>query len=158
MGLFIFGPMWCIKRLWFYWNPKLAEIINFTSNVGSMGQLIKKCLKDHVSFWRKPPDYKPKYSNLGWENICSPQKFILILNTDSMYYDLLNIETFWIGGGNLQLNSYLLYYILTLFPTAYFFRGSHGGGWNPPPLIENSKIKNLRCGFDGRLFPRVAKN
>ena len=24
--------------------------------------------------------------------------------------------------------------LLTLFPTAYFFRGSHGGGWNPPPL------------------------
>ena len=24
--------------------------------------------------------------------------------------------------------------------------------------VENLKIKNLRCGFDGRLFPRVAKN
>ena len=26
--------------------------------------------------------------------------------------------------------------ILTLSPTAYFFRGSHGGGWNPPPLVK----------------------
>ena len=24
--------------------------------------------------------------------------------------------------------------------------------------VENSKIKNLRCGFDGQLFPGVAKN
>ena len=28
------------------------------------------------------------------------------------------------------------YCILTLSPTAYFFRGSHGGGWNPPPLVK----------------------
>jgi hypothetical protein len=38
-------------------------------------------------------------------------------------------------------------YFLTLFPTAYFFRGSHReGGWNPPPPKENPLI-SVRAQF-----------
>ena len=31
-------------------------------------------------------------------------------------------------------NNVAIKYFKKLFPTAYFFRGSHGEGWNPPPL------------------------
>ena len=86
MGLFTVGPMWCIKRLRFYWNPKLAEIIKFTSNVGSMGQIIKMCLKDYTPFlhtqktnaWTNHVDEQ--------KNIFSKQSYIL---SDQVHTGLL---------------------------------------------------------------------
>ena len=50
-----------------------------------------------------------------------------------LFYFIILLKK-WIDISSLK---YFLNYFkcsLTLFPTAYFFRGSQGGGWNPPPL------------------------
>ena len=73
-------------------------------------------------------------------NIEITKGWILHLNTTHVLFQFLS--PFWKPNHMFHIQSNTISNphgltpceLLTLFPAAYFFRGSHGGGWNPPPL------------------------